>query len=99
MSANITFWAGSNQIQNLQGSGLGFYGAGGFGASVAVGAWNGRTFITDGLGLNQGPEANNVQFLNSASGILGQTGSGLALTAIPNAQATLEIRFTNDSTP
>lgn len=84
-----------SSIQNLSGSGLGFFGAAGFGASVQVGFFQGRTFITNGLGTTQGPEANNVQWLNSASGILGQTGSGMPLTYIPNSQATLNISFTN----
>lgn len=78
-------------------SGLGFFGAGGFGASVAVGAWQGRTFVTDGNGTVQGPEAQNVQFLNAGSGVLGQTGTGIGLQAIPNWQGTLNIRFTHSS--
>jgi hypothetical protein len=98
MSAQINFLAGQNfAIQNLSGSGLGFYGDAGFGASVQVGAWQGHTFITDGAGVNQGPEVNNVKYLNAGSGILGQSGSGVALTAIPNYQATLNVRFTYDT--
>lgn len=75
------------------GSGLGFYGDSGFGAVLTVGQWNGRTYITNAAGNVQGPEIDNVKYLDSASGILGQTGSGYALTAIPNYQATLKIRF------
>lgn len=98
MSAAINFLAGQNfSIQNLSGSGLGFFGAAGFAASVLVGAWQDHTFITDGAGVNQGPEVANVKYLNAGSGILGQTGSGIALTAIPNYQASLNIRFTNDT--
>lgn len=97
MSAEISFLAGETQIQDLSGSGLGFYGDAGFGASVLVGAWQGHTYITDSAGVNLGPEAANVKYLNAQSGILGQTGSGIALTAIPNDQATLNIRFTNSS--
>lgn len=96
--AQIDFYSGEDfTINDLSGSGLGFYGDSGFGASVAVGAYQGRTFITNGNGTTQGPEVDNVKFLNSASGILGQTGSGIALTAIPNYQATLNIRFTHTS--
>lgn len=98
MVAAINFLAGLNlPISNLAGSGLGFYGVGGFGGSVQVGFWQGRTFITDSNGVNQGPEAPNVQYLNAASGILGQVGTGIALTCIPNYQATLNIEFTNDT--
>ncbi len=97
MAPAINFSAGLISIENLAGSGLGFYGAGGFGGSVQVGFWQGRTFITDGNGVTQGPEAPNVQYLNAASGILGQVGTGIALTCIPNYQSTLQIDFTNDT--
>ena len=82
---------------NTAGSGLGFYGDGGFGASVAVGTYQGRTYVTDGNGVVQGIEANNVKFLNAGSGILGQAGSGIGLQAIPNYQATVNVRFTHSS--
>lgn len=96
--ALIQFLAGQNFVLNdLSGSGLGFYGSSGFGFSVPVGSYQGRTFITDSTGALQGQEVANVQYLNSGSGILGQAGSGLGLRAIPNYQATLNIRFTNAS--
>lgn len=98
MGAVISFLAGPNfQIQNLSGSGLGFFGSAGFGSSVKVGFWQGRTFITDGAGINQGPEVANVQYLNAGSGILGQAGTGNALTTIPNYQSTLNVRFNYDT--
>lgn len=78
-------------------SGLGFFGNSGFGASVAVGAWQGTTFVTDGNGTVQGPQAMNVKYLNAGSGIPGTIGSGIGLQAIPNYQATLNIRFTHTS--
>jgi len=78
-------------------SGLGFYGDAGFGASVAVGSWQGHTFVTDGNGTVQGPEGQNVKFLNAGSGIPGQIGTGIGLQAIPNYQATLNPRFTHSS--
>jgi hypothetical protein len=98
MAATLSFLAGNGfTIQDLAGSGLGFYGDAGFGASVKVGDWQGRTFITNGAGTTQGPEADNVKYLNAGSGILGQAGSGIALTCIPNYQSTLNIRFTYDT--
>lgn len=98
MAAEIRFLAGENfVIEDLAGSGLGFFGSGGFGSSVRVGEHPGRTFITNSAGTTQGAEVDNVQYLNSASGILGQAGSGIALTAIPNYQATVNVRFTNDT--
>lgn len=81
---------------DLYGSGLGFYGAGSFGASVAVGAWQENTYITDGNGAIQGPQANNVKWTHSLSGeIAGSTNLGLRY--IPNADATLNVRFTHGS--
>lgn len=98
MAADIKFLAGSDfTIEDLSGSGLGFYSNDGFGGSVRVGEYQGRTFITNGAGTTQGPEVDNVKYLNAASGILGQAGTGIALTAIPNYQATLNVRFTYDS--
>lgn len=98
MAATLSFLAGNGfTIQDLAGSGLGFYGDAGFGASVKVGDWQGRTFITNGAGTTQGPEADNVKYLNAGSGILGQAGSGIALTCIPNYQSTLAINFTYDT--
>lgn len=96
MAATIGFFAGEDfEINDLEGSGLGFYGPG-FGVSVPVGGYQNRTFITDSTGAVEGAEVDNVQFYNASSGIVGQTGSGIPLTAIPNYLATLNIRFTND---
>jgi hypothetical protein len=99
MAPQIRFIAGGGSfpINDLSGSGLGFFAAANFGASIAVGQYNQRTFITDATGVQQGPEVNNVQYMNPASGILGQTGSGIALQSIPNWQATLSISFLNDT--
>ena len=99
MAPAINFFAGgaSFAINNLSGSGLGFYGQASFGSSINVGSYNQRTFITDSTGTVQGQEVNNVQYLNVASGILGQGGSGIGLQAIPNTQSSLNVRFTNDT--
>jgi hypothetical protein len=97
MAAAVSFYAGANVISHLSGSGLGFYGDSGFGASVSVGAYPGKTYITNSAGSALGAEANNVRWLNAASGQLGSSGSGIALTAMPNAQATVQVRFTYDS--
>ncbi len=98
MSASIKFLAGNGfAIDDLSGSGLGFYGDAGFGASVRVGDYQGRTYVTSADGASQGPEAANVKYFNQGSGILGQTGSGVSLTSIPNSQATLNVRFNYDT--
>lgn len=98
MAPTISFWAGEGaQIQDLAGSGLGFFGDGGFGASVQVSSWQGRTFITNANGTVMGPEADNVKYLSPTGAVLGQTGTGVALNQIPNYLATLNVRFTNDT--
>lgn len=98
MAANLAFLAGpSLTIQDLSGSGLGFFGDSGFGASIPVGLWQGRTFVTNGIGTTQGVECSNIKYLNAGSGVVGQSGSGISLTSIPNWQATANVRFTYDS--
>jgi hypothetical protein len=98
MAAKISFLAGAGfALNDLAGSGLGFYGDAGFGASVKVGDWQGRTFVTNGAGTGQGPEVDNVKYLSAGSGVLGQSGTGLPLQSIPNYQSTLNVRFTYDS--
>ena len=94
--ASIDFYADQFAVQNLSGSGLGFYG-GSFGASVNVGEYQTTTFITNGNGTTQGPQVNNVKYVNSMSGVLGSATSGILLTSMPNYLATLNIRFTHSS--
>ncbi len=96
--ASVDFYAGeNNNIANLSGSGIGFYGDGGFGYSIPVGSYNGRSFITDSTGTSQGPEVDNCKYLTSSTTILGQAGSGINLLAVPNYLATLNARFTHGS--
>lgn len=95
MTSSIQFFAGeSTAIENLSGSGLGFYGSSGFGNSVAVGAFQGSTFITDSNGTIQGNPCDNITWAHANSGIVNGAGP-YDLTHIPNQLATLEIRFTN----
>ncbi len=96
--ADLRFYAGEDfSIDDLSGSGLGFYGDGGFAFTVSVSSWQGRTFITNSNCTTQGAEVDNIKYLNLGSGIIGQTGSGVGLTVIPNYLATLNIRFTHSS--
>lgn len=94
--ALIQFYAGEgNNIANLSGSGLGFYGDAGFGYSVPVGLYNGRTFITDSTGTAQGPEVDNNKYAGASTVIVGQAGSGINLRQLPNYLSTVNIRFTH----
>src|SRR6185312_5807822 len=98
MAAAISFYGReSTNIYSMAGSGIGFFGAGGFGTSVAVGAYQLTSYITSADGSIMGPEINNVVWTHPNSGIVGQVGPSLPLTYIPNNQATLNIRFTFDS--
>lgn len=91
--ASIEWYAGEGfNINNLAGSGIGFYGAN-FGDSVDVGEYQDSCFITNGAGTSLGPQIDNIKWLNSGSGTVNGTTSGIPLTAIPNYLATLNIRF------
>jgi hypothetical protein len=92
--ASIDFYTNN---QPLNGSGIGFYGSSGFGYSVAVNAYNGRTYITDSTGTAYGPEGNNVYYTATSSGIIGNAGSGVNILCVPDYQATLNARFSNSS--
>jgi hypothetical protein len=96
--AELSFYAGENHnINALSGSGLGFYGSAGFGASVLVSEYQANTYITDSNGTIQGAMADNIKFQNSQSGIVQTATSGLNILAIPNYQASLNPRFTHSS--
>jgi hypothetical protein len=94
--AEIQFFADTNHIQHLAGSGMGFYGSN-FATSVAVGSYQDSTYVTDATGTSQGPQSNNFKWLNTASGTLNGASSGLPLTGVPNFQATLNPRFLHGS--
>jgi hypothetical protein len=83
-------------VNDLAGSGLGFYGDGGFGSSVNVGEYQDNTFITDSTGALEGPKTNNVKYVHANSGDLG-SGDVRTLLAIPNQLATVNLRFTHTS--
>jgi hypothetical protein len=96
--ALLSFFAGEGaNINNISGSGIGFYGDSGFGYSIPVGSFNGRSFITDSTGTAQGPEVDNNKFAGAGTVIVGQAGSGINLRQLPNYLSTLNIRFTHTS--
>lgn len=93
--AAINFFADEFGIQNLSGSGLGFYGSS-FGSSVEVGAYQETTYITSANGSSLGPQVNNITYTHPSSGSVDGAAS-ILLTQIPNYLATLNIRFTHSS--
>lgn len=92
--AELNLYVGEDQLVPT-GSGIGFFGNGGFGAAISVGGFNGRTFVVNPSGTIDGFEANNNQRSSSSGVIQGQSGSGISLVSLPNTLATLNIRFTH----
>ena len=89
--AEITF--GVNNQQNITASGLGFYGAT-HGASVQIGSYQDTTFVTNDTGSDPGPAANNVKFINAATGnVTTDFNSGIPLTRINAGDCTFHINF------
>ena len=84
-------------IDYAAGSGLGFFGPGGFGYSVAVGSWQSRTFITNTNGTTEGAEIDNNKWINATGVTWGVTGEEHLLTELPNDKATININFTHSS--
>jgi len=80
---------------DLSGSGLGFFGASGFGSSVQVGQYQGSTYATDGSASVQGASAGNIKYTNAGSGIIAAGASGVGLQVVPNHKATVNVRFTH----
>ena len=94
--ALISFLAGEGYaINDLSGSGLGFYGLGGYGTSVQVGQYQDNTYITNSTGTaTDAIKVDNIKWMDAASGQI-PGGEVRLLTAIPNYLATLNIRFTH----
>lgn len=89
--ASVSFYTDDFHVANLNGSGLGFFGST-FGNSVEVGEYQETTWVTNSNGTVQGLQTNNVQWTHPASGSVNGAAS-IALTAIPNYLATLNLRF------
>lgn len=89
--SSISFYTDDFHVANLNGSGLGFFGNT-FGKSVDVGEYQETTWLTNSNGTVQGLQTNNVMWTHPASGSINGAAS-VALTAIPNYLATLNIRF------
>lgn len=94
--ASITFstYANNNIGSGLNGSGLGFYGSGGFGTSVPLLSYQGSTFVTSSDGTIQGPAAFNVAYIapSACQITAGSTGTGL-LSKSNSVNATLVVHF------
>tara|TARA_B100001123_G_C15317614_1_gene1026711 strand:- start:1382 stop:2122 length:741 start_codon:yes stop_codon:yes gene_type:complete len=109
MAAAIKFYANnvtnsgtdthSLEINHSAGSGLGFYGAG-YGISVPISEYQDSTFTTNANGTaTDYTQLHNTKPVGSSptSGVKADTVEGLYLNQLPNFQAPLNIRFTNDT--
>ena len=102
--ATVTFYANesvgaiNSGSQNMNGSGIGFFGNGGAFASVRITEYQDRTFICDAGGTTVGAEIDNVKFVNSTGALISRGGTAdatLWIKNIPNFKSTLNIRFEN----
>lgn len=89
----INFYSSGFDISE-HGGYLGFFGLGGKYETLSNGEYNGSTYITNEDGSVIGPQVNNIYYVNSGSG--NSDCNILPLKSIPNVQASLQIRFTND---
>ena len=95
--ATISFFGGTNTpIDNLSGSGLGFFG-GSFGSSVELNAFQGSTYITNGAGTIEGAAVNNIKYASATTGYAPSIVPATGLKYIPNKNASLNVRFTHSS--
>lgn len=83
---------------NIGSSGMGFYGSGVFGTSVAVNYYQDNTYITNSNGTAEGHLLNNIKYVIGASASGSISGVTYNLRDIPNVYAPLNIRFTNTTT-
>jgi len=96
--AQITFSILDVDVLNVSdGSGLGFYGAGGFGSSVALDAYQDRTYLTNSLGNDPGPAARNIKYTSPMSGTMQAVGTPTGLLKMNGSESTLVINFSHDT--
>jgi hypothetical protein len=105
--AEISIYCAQNETRLAPTDVIGFFGDAGFGDPISLNSFNGRTFITNISGINQGLEIDNCKLIkdvanwngiNGPSGVIvGQAGSGIGILNLPNYLATLNIRFVNST--
>jgi len=98
--ANEGIGAINSGSQNMNGSGLAFFGNGGAYSSVRINEYQDRTFVSNGNGTNVGAEIDNVKYSNPTGAIIsrgGSTDATLWIKNIPNYKSTLNIRFTESA--
>jgi hypothetical protein len=98
MATGISFHVvtGNDMTLDLAGRGLGFFGTQGSGSTIPVDDWNSTTYVVQGDPWNPVAQVNNITYQSANSGLI-QSEVSLHLTGIPNYQATLNVRFENDT--
>ena len=94
---NDNYVMGTGVLGDDSGSGIGFYGANGFGTSVPILNYQGSTYVTNSDGTIQGPAAINNKYLNP-TGVHSQMGGTGVLALLNSSEATCVIHF-DHSTP
>ena len=100
--ASITFYGlyGAAVINDLGGSGVGFYGST-FGESVKVAEFQQTSYITDSVGTSEGPALQNCRknTANNSSVLITDIDASnyIDVRRVPNLRATLNVRFEHSS--
>lgn len=104
--ATVTFFANegvgaiNSGVQNMSGSGLGFFGNSGAYSSVRINEYQDRTFISNANGTAVSAEIDNVKYVSATGALISRGGAAdatIGIKNIPNYKSTLNVRFTNDS--
>jgi hypothetical protein len=82
---------------NLNDSGymLGFFGDRGSSSPLAVGAWNGTTYMVDPADESANIQTWNLKYANETQVYIRGLTEPLALSKVPNYQSTVNVRFKN----
>lgn len=93
--ASISFQVldGNFGSKTISGSGLGFYGAGGFGSSVSTTSYQDNTFITNADGTAQYGSVRNIKYLTTSGCYDKEASASGMLTQLNASDATLTIHF------
>lgn len=89
--AEIVF--GTNDSNNIGGSGLGFYGST-FGSSVQIGSYQNKTYVTNANGTTNGGNATNIKYGDHpGTGICERVNSGIPLVRLNGDARTFDVTF------
>ncbi len=93
--SDINIFVAENGIKIDTDEALGFFGPNGFGDSLSLNEFNGRTFITNPSGSVASEEGDNCRKVSTSGLIIGQIGDEVNLQNLPNYLTTINLRFTH----